>query len=479
MKFSKMSPQEAERLARRDRNRLIAMTVLVALVGIAYLVARGQSASQEQAAADRFASEMGQDRPTDQDRTDDIFVPPFEDADGLAGIADATEAERETLDETSVDATLTYAKLVSADKVLRAMGRRDYGPEVAAELEGAPGDQRLAPLRVRGRVLTAQRQPRRGADDAWAGTLEALDGTRAHFIASRAPMRANGLRSVTEGDYLRIDGLFHSLYSSPVEAPDGSFETITAPLVVGRSLVAAPPPVSDDAALLTPALASVVDDSIDDVLPESDFDEAYWQLMAKAQRMAETVDWDTAPELSSELLKQLFENGDELRGAAVRIPVSINMDTYSKSIDDNPLGLERITEGWIGNMTWLGPVKMIRWRGPFERSDMVRTPSTDDPQRYVTGRGFFFRNHVYKKADGQPARAPEFVLTGIDVFQIQPDVGTKFITYIVLGGTVLMIAVIFTLLLADRKRSRKLYEDMVRRKRARRGSAPETPATPA
>ena len=59
----------------------------------------------------------------------------------------------------------------------------------------------------------------------------------------------------------------------------------------------------------------------------------------------------------------------------------------------------------------------------------------------------------------------------VDQDQIQMFFGsrTAVVSIIfVLGGTVFVTAVIFLLLLADQKKSRALYEDMVRRKRARR-----------
>ena len=168
--------------------------------------------------------------------------------------------------------------------------------------------------------------------------------------------------------------------------------------------------------------------------------------------------------------------------------MSVNLDTFSRSIGDNPLGLERITEGWIGNMTWKGSVKAIRWFAPFERSGMLRKKIGDD-HRYVTARGFFFRNHVYDNAKGQPARAPIFVLSDLEVFQVPADPNVRLFSWLIVVGTILVMLVIFLLLLADRRKSRALYQDMVRRRRARRESAPDgsnadgsssnSPATPA
>jgi len=470
MKIARMSKEEAERLARRDRNRLIVMAVGVVLLGGAYLFAQYQADRSEERQEDELSARVADDRPTDTETSDDIYVPPFEAEEVLAEIDDSTAPGRETLEPRALEVAFDYARRVSQEATLDAMGMRVLDAAVQQEISSAPAEHRLAPLRVRGRVVAARRRPRDGAPtetEDWIGTLETDDGRSVHFLVARGPVQANGLRSVARGDYLRLDGLFHALYSSPVER-EGGFEAVTAPLVLGRDLTPTPPPMTEELARELPALADVEDDSIDDITPPEDFEDAFWQLMGKARLLDGEVDWESAPELSPELLAEMFEDGDDLRGMAVTIPVSINMDTFTRRVGDNPLRLERITEGWIGNTTWKGAVGLVRWYGPFSERGMMREELSNEDDRYVTGRGFFFRNHVYDTSTGQPARAPVLILSDIEVYTIPPDPNAALIGYAVLGGTIGLAGMIFLMLMSDRRKSKALYEDMIRRKRARR-----------
>ena len=103
----------------------------------------------------------------------------------------------------------------------------------------------------------------------------------------------------------------------------------------------------------------------------------------------------------------------------------------------------------------------------------------DDDHRYVVGKGYFFRNHVFMNKDGQPIRAPIFVMDAVDVFVPEEDPTIAWFKWGVLGGTIVLTLVILALMRADRRKSKALYEDMIRRKRARRERAAASEASTA
>ena len=169
------------------------------------------------------------------------------------------------------------------------------------------------------------------------------------------------------------------------------------------------PGMTEEIARLLPTLGSVEDDTVGRILDEKTFDLARWELMGRAKMLGEETDWEHAPELNSEVLRAIYEDGAAHRGKPFTIPVSINLDTYSVRVDDNPLRIDRMTVGWIGNNNWNSPVRTIKWIGPFTRRDLMRV-SYEDGHRYVKAKGYFFRNFVFPNSNEQPIRAPVFVL---------------------------------------------------------------------
>ncbi|MEM9383199.1 MAG: hypothetical protein AAGB93_24840, partial [Planctomycetota bacterium] len=349
---------------------------------------------------------------------------------------------------------------------------RDLDAEASEEILADPSAHRLDALLVRGEVVSVTRRARDAAQRSdWLGTIRGEDGTVGHFLVAAAPMQSSGEREVRVGDYLRIDGLFHCVHRRAVDLGDGP-AAVAAPLVVGPRATPSTPALTVEIARLLPTLGSVVDDSVGNIVPEGEFELAQWELMGRALLLGEETDWESAPELDTETLRAIYEDGDAFRGKPFRLPVSVNMDAYSVRKEDNPLRLDRATIGWVGNNNWKGPVKTIKWIGPFTRREWIRTEQ-DDQHRYLTGKGYFFRNHVFDNAQSQPIRAPVFVMHEIDVYTPEPAWSVAGFTYGVLGATVLLVVAIFLLLRADRRRSEKLYEDMIRRRRARRERSPE------
>ena len=138
------------------------------------------------------------------------------------------------------------------------------------------------------------------------------------------------------------------------------------------------------------------------------------------------------------------------------------MDSWSQVQKDNPLRIERLTEGWIGNEKWFGPANgVIRYVSPFA------FPAIDRKDE-VLAQGFFLKHLAYEPSKGGVAIAPFFVLSSIEEHTPVVD---KTWQRLLIGFTVavlLLAGVIWTMLLRDRRRSAQLQEELLARRRARR-----------
>ncbi|MEM8712597.1 MAG: hypothetical protein AAGG01_16715 [Planctomycetota bacterium] len=481
MKHTRITPEEAERLARRDRNRIIGMGVFAVLVGGLYLYS-ADNARKKQAAAD---AELAGAAPTRELTSEDIAIIPFDRPEVLTDIKDSTEAEQELLQTEPLRVVFEYARLQTT-VALDALGLTDLNAGKVATLVADPSAHRMEPFRARGVILDAVERPRAsGLGSDWMGALRMLSGETVHFLVGSAPKQPDGSRRIDPGDYLRVEGLFYGLHRKQVD-PDGpggelSAQAVTGPLIVGAKAAPSTPPISLEDARETPSLASVEDDSIGVIHDKSEFAAAQWELMARAKMLEGETDWDAVPEVTPEILRAIYEDGDAYRGKPFRFPVSINMEANQFGAGDNPLRIEDYTDGWISNILWKKPAQMIHWVGPFGTTEFLRESIGDD-NRYVTAKGYFFRNEVYMTSAGEPGRTPVFVMSSVDLFTPPVDPSIAWFAYGVLGLTILLIGAIYLLMRADKRKSAALYEDMLRRKRARReraGAKGAETATPA
>ncbi len=461
MKMHRYTLEEAQQMARRDKRRVIVFAVGAVLIGAAYFLSPTFTAG---------TAPVSMVPPAPAPPELPIAPLPFEDEAVLAKVQDGTPEARLALDVEALVPTFAYARK-QTEQLLRALGLRALDGARAAELAAAPDAHRLEAFRARGEVLDLERRRREGgtADD-WLVTLRSGDGVIAHALFAMPPVHAAGIDDTVEvGDYLRMDGLFFKLYRRQVAG-----QLVEGPLLLGYRPVRSFAPIDAGTARAAPALAEVQDDALGQLHPRPEA--ALWQLMARAQQLGAETDWASAPEVDQALLGRIFEDGDTHRGIAVRFPVSRNMGTLSEPAPENPLGVDRWTFGWIGNVMWRAPVGVVQWIAPF---DMPNLAAWDDPQQaqFVEARGWFLRNEVYEKVGGEPGRAPLFVLADIRPFVPPPDKVTGVILMFVFGLTALVVLSIFLLLRSDKKKSQELQEALVQRRRARRQRATLAGAT--
>jgi hypothetical protein len=477
MKYGKITPEEAARLARMDKFRILGLTVSAVLIGALYLYSHARTLAEQEKLKNEAAEEAVEPEGV-------VQRIPFDQPEILAQIEDATETQQEFLKSTPLQEVFSYARLQTR-KALESAGMRTLDAELTGELMADPAAHRLEPVLLRGQILdVSQRQSSGGERPGWMGSVLTDDGSLGYFFVANAPKlqgAPDAPQSLRRGDFVRIDGLFHKIYRAPVPDAIGSeaLQSASGPLILGYGASPSTPAVPDadeiteewSRALLL-GLDSVIDDEIARTFEEDAFDLQQWGLLAYAKLKGGETDWDAAAELNQEVLTKIYEDGDEFRGTPFRIPVSINLDTYSTTVEDNPLRLERVTRGWIGNNNWKGAVKTIKWVGPFVRRDLVREQGlkgADDAHRYVEAKGYFFRNILFTNKAGEPRRSPVFVLHDLEVFQLKGSNPVAPIAMIVVGATFFMVIAIFLLLRADRRKSERLRVDMVRRRRKREG----------
>ncbi len=473
MKQTRISKEEAARLAQRDRNRIIGLAIFAALVGGLYLY----SASNARDKREQQDAELASATPNRELTAEDIAVIPFDRPAVLEQIEDGTEAGQELLQSEPLRVVFDYARLQPAT-ALKALGLRDLDSASLAGLIADPSAHRLEAFRARGVILDASERPRpNGLGNDWIGSMRTMSGDVVHFLVGAAPKQPGGERLIEAGDYLRVEGLFYGAYRTAVDAGDGQgVRAITGPLIVGAKAAPSTAPMEETVALEMPSLGAVVDDSIGEIHEKAEFAQAQWELMGHALMHGDDADWENAPEITSELLREMYDDGASFRGKPFRIPVSINMDANALGAGDNALRIEDFTDGWIGNILWKKPAHVIHWLGPFKRTDLLRDTLVDK-NRYVMAKGYFFRNEVYTTSAGEPARTPLFIMHSVDVFTPEADPSVAWFAKGVLALTIGLIGLIYFLMRADKRKSTKLYEDMLRRKRARRETAKA--ATPA
>lgn len=444
----RLSPAELEALTRRDRNRLVLLSVAAVLLAASYVGARlvGDRAREKEAESEpRIAAEAA--------LQDGLVIPAFDRQELLAEVEDATAEQRLSLANEALNALLIYSNFLTPRHYVE-LDARTVDASIVAELAADPAPHRAKPFVVRGSLEDLGRRSRSEKLDESYATLRLEDGARVHIAFVMPPPK-----DLAVGDFVHMDGLFVQNYRGAV---DGTL--VEGPLFAGRAIERSYPPVEalEHEALRQELIASVKDDELGDVTGEP-FD-ALWKLMAFAQQRADEIDWNDAPELNTATLNGLASSGDAFRAFPFRLPISQNMGTYTEAAGENPLRLDTVTRGWIGNFAWTGAVPVIQWIAPFDAPQLA---DRYGKAKLLTGRGFFLKNVYYEQNNRDPGRAPLFVMTSIDTFDPPVDTRPAQIALGMLGLVIGTIVLIWFLLRRDKKAAAELQATLARRRRAR------------
>ena len=435
---------------RNELRRLLAMLVAALVIGVVSLNAirnRGKNtATAEQASTANAAARASND-------VDSVVVLPDVDVQRLEElVSDATIEERVILD---------LEALEWAFDTTRRLREPHYVALGAAALDADTVDALLAdPPAYRGRAFRA----RGWLEDA--RFYEAAGSRPAHF---RAALRLEGGgrvwvavrdfpdEALSGESFVRVDGLFIELFRDQVDTGWAQH-----PLIVGREAVASYPALADIHQLPTAALEQVRDDTATEVTGL--LFEPFWELLAYAGNLERgEIDWSTAPLLTMDVINAIHADGEPWRGKPVRFPSSEVLDCWTYDPGENPARLEKMTEGWLGNWLWKGPAVVARFRSPARFGDEINRRDV------ATARGFFLKNLAYEARDGSMSIAPFFVLHSAEIVPpAEKNDLLRAVTMTVAAGLLGLGGLVAFLLVRDRRRSRELQADLVRRRRARR-----------
>lgn len=456
--LGKGNPQgAADSMAAADKKKLIIMGGILVFVGIGYLAST--------AAEEKYKREEDSQAAYERPAVEQIYVPEFDFA-ALNSEIDDSEQAQVRVESAPLGKLIDHAGFLTGIQY-DTLGTINLSMEENARLLAMPSESRGQAVRIRGTIEALATRTRADEDSKYfEGRVRLEDGGVCYFALTRLPQDDEG--PATPGTFIRVNGLFMKGYRTET---DNGWET--GPYVVGRNAVFSFDSVGDRVTYVPKSVMSLVED--DSVMegPRGEPFAAYWTMLAYARDIEEgDIDWDAAPELTNIKLGEILANGSDFRGQPFRIPISVNMETRQKTIQENPARLETVSEGWIGNQSWSAGNGLIKFRGPFENPGVTR-------KDLVTARGFFFRNHLYVPAKGGAALAPMFILVDIEKFTGPTDTRVKFIFAGVVVATVGLIGLLIFLLYDDKKKSRDLQEALIRRKRERRARrAADGSATP-
>jgi len=438
-----------------EKRKLLALGIGAVLVFGAFLYGRMRGSAADD--ADMV------DLPAAPIQQESIFLPEIDGTRIDQLVADGDRLDRVVLETPAVDHVLGGA---------RRLTPRHFEELEAVELDRAgierlvaqPSARRGAAFFARG-VVDSLRTRQRGSDLEYIGRLRLDDESTCYFLVLDAP---------ENGGYVRVDGLFLKVYSDEDDLVPGDW--IDGPMLVGPRAVRSYRALGEVTELRAEDFADVEDAAFFDrngellpdaerrVLLESPFD-AQWRLMAYARDLpADAVDWDAAPELDPDVLREFMLRPDDWRLRPVRIPISRVQDGRVLAVGENPARIDSITQGWMGNHGWQNVVKFLS----------PRPDPTIRLRDYAFGKGFFFHNFAYPSAASGMRIAPVVVLSELTRFEDRSDPLWKELGFAFGAFTVLSIVAFFLLVLRDRRRSAALQEELVRRRRSRRSRS--TPA---
>ncbi|HVS17154.1 MAG TPA: hypothetical protein VMT18_01045 [Planctomycetota bacterium] len=389
-----------------------------------------------------------------------VVVTPEIDGAALDGLVrDRTDADRVLIETPALARALRDSALIN-DSLFAPMGGRALTEARAAELASRDDALRAA---ARGELYRAygwvevleQRAAAGNLPGHWFGRLRLEDGGRAAFAVLNGPERV-----LLDGDFARMDGIF--LEALRIEGAAG---WIDLPLFVGARVRAAYPRLPAPSALDPLDFAHVTDDSVVNGIAQPPF-EAYWELVAYVRALdPATVDWASAPLLDRAGMSELALDGDAFRARPVRLPVCQVMDSYQLAQPENPLRIERLTEGWLGSESWFSAVQgLVKFVSPRLDLGLRRHDN-------VTARAFFLKHHAYETAEKGISVAPLLVLVDAQPWG-EPDNSAWRAVLLGFGGLVVLLAGLLVVMLRrDQGKSAQLQAELNARRRARRASA--------
>ncbi len=429
-----------------EKKRFVGMGVaaLVLLAGMAYMA----SSTRKRDDAPRTPSANATPRPQFVETVEKL---PIDGSRWNELVRDSSSAERVLLEGPALELALETASKLR-EQHFEAMSGIEPTPQDLQRLVGDPASSRAVLMRLRGHVEQLEEVPSVQARPSyWRGRLRLENGERVLFAA-----REVSESGVFEGSFARVDGLFLKLLRNQTD--QGGIE---APLFVGSLLRRSYPKLAPVTELDASVGMGVVDDTIDEAMGLQP--EEYWRLVSYVSNLSpDSVDWERAPLLDREFVAALAEKGENYRFRPVRIPPCTVLDIWSQAQGENPLRIERLTEGWLGLQTWIGPTNgVVYFSTPAAPNGIKRGD-------LVVANAFFYKHYAYETDRGALAIAPLLVVSSIQP-SLPPDQSAWRMMLVVFGSSLVgLVALLLFLSRRDRMRSERLDADLIKRRRSRR-----------
>lgn len=437
-------PADGKLLTDRERKKLLFMTLLFAVVGggmiWGWVTGGGQAPEQEERRRREGAPQT------------EIATPNFR-RDELAALAkDGTREERADIETAALALALEDARLYTWDH-FAPMGGVELAAPLATELAASPAPARGRVLRLRGRLSEFVSFPESGSLPAHFRALLTLDDGGPVFIVFQSCVDYE----FGNGDYVHMDGLFVKTLGREVA---GAW--LEAPLVVGPRAQVSYPALGKVTSL---ARADWGEDfgRYDEVSTSER--EEYWRVVSYARDVdPASIDWSKARTLDTAAMAQLSADPSSFLAVPLRIPPCRIQDIWTQRQRENPARVMTLTEGWIGANEWLRTPNPV-----IQFTTLLPDPGYKIGSE-VTARGFFVRMNQYE-AVGGTRKAPVFVLTALDPYELPKESVFNTVLYIV-GASCAGIVVLFSFLLRrDRAKAAELDAELTRRRRERRNRA--------
>ncbi|MDP6407945.1 MAG: hypothetical protein QGI46_01070 [Planctomycetota bacterium] len=439
---------QAGLFTRSERNRMIAMVVVLVGLVIAFVASVAQKEKHERAGEENL--------PDERVYTETVDLPDL-DRELLAGKIRDTQPGDRILIETGPSQALFRFVARFLGPHYKALGISDLTRETVREMYADPEPFRARPYRVRGWVEELYSRQLDGGGQEHSGWIRLEDRSVVHFLVHRVDA------GIIRDDFVRLDGVFFKLFHD-----EGETGWEEGPFLIGTRIVRSYDSVEPfDKEHFARRLASVTDDSAEDIsgMTSGPAFDAQWMLLDHARgESAAGVDWEGAPELDNQAMVELLVNGAPHRGAPYLIPISRSLGIWTQDPGENPARLDRVTTGWIGNFTWTNQAGLIQFIMAGEQPQLRES-------ELVLGRGFFLKNFAYEPRDGGLRVAPFFVVESLEPYIAPFDPTADYIMYGIVAVTLVLISSFAAFLLWDKRRSLSLKEELGRRKRERRQRA--------
>lgn len=418
-----------------DKARIIFLVVITAIVVVAFFFFRFQSAelAQENAAA----------------TTDHILAPPSRievsakvDPALLVDVKDSTISERVVKEmDPFLHLIKQAAKLIPGDMELLNVSLCD--PEALLADSAA---FRGKPLSIKGNLQWWEKENFQDFQ-LYRGYLTTLKGESVYFTV------LNMSDEVSIGDVVKLEGFFFKIFSFTL--PGDGTRVSEAPFLVGRRLINSFYEMEPVNELDMDLLGTIYDYSLEDSSREFQEKPLFHVLSYVHNMNDETFNSIDFPDtLASEILFR----SSTFRGQPVKVaghPIWTRTRMLGPG-GENPIGIEKVFHGILlnhkGGFCYYIALDIPRWL-------------SSDYKDLINIKGFFLRNYSYVTRKGTPQSAPVLVVGGFEKFVYPEDNTMAYVTFFIIGLTVLIVGFFFFTIFVDRKRSKEYRTRFIENKK--------------